>query len=195
MELLYLFEANAAVRSELSALNERLEGARSAAEEQALTDTLTGLRNRRAMDIALDAMLADGMPFALLHLDLDFFKAVNDTHGHAAGDHVLRAAASALTSATRTGDTVARVGGDEFVVLLPGQTDALRLQGIADRIIARLEVPIAFEGQICRISGSIGITTTLRFAQASAEAMLADADLALYASKRAGRGRATIGGI
>jgi diguanylate cyclase (GGDEF)-like protein len=194
VELLYLVEAKSAVMSELSALNARLEGARSVAEEQALTDTLTGLRNRRAMDMALARLLADGMPFALVHIDLDFFKAVNDTLGHAAGDHVLREAALALIAATRADDTVARVGGDEFVILLPGQTDSVRLQGIADRIIARLEVPIAFEGQVCRISGSIGMTTTLRYGHASAAAMMADADEALYASKRAGRGRATIGG-
>lgn len=193
MELLYLVEANGAVRSELSALNARLEGAKSAAEEQALTDTLTGLRNRRAMDLALDHMLAGGMPFALLHLDLDYFKAVNDSFGHAAGDHVLRAAARALTGATRADDTVARVGGDEFVILLPGQTDRARLQAIADRIITRLQVPIGFEGQLCRISGSIGITTTQGYAVPTAEAMMADADAALYASKHAGRGRATIG--
>lgn len=194
MELLYLVEANAAVRSELSALNTRLEGARSAAEEQALTDTLTGLRNRRAMDAALHRMLAAGLPFALVHLDLDFFKRVNDTRGHAAGDHVLIAAAQTLRQATRAGDTVARVGGDEFVILLPAQTEPLRLQAIADRIIARLQVPILFEGQMCRISGSIGITTTLHYAQPSAEAMMADADMALYASKHAGRGRATLWG-
>jgi diguanylate cyclase (GGDEF)-like protein len=194
VELLYLVEANGAVRSELSALNARLEGARSAAEEQALTDTLTGLRNRRALDIALDRMLHERIPFALLHLDLDFFKAVNDTLGHAAGDHVLRGVARALITATRANDTVARVGGDEFVMLLPGQTDKARLQRIADRIITRLEVPIVFEGQVCRVSGSIGVTTTLRYAQPTAEAMLADADVALYASKHAGRGRATIAG-
>lgn len=192
VELLYLVEAKSAVMSELSALNARLEGARSVAEEQALTDTLTGLRNRRAMDVALARLLAEGMPFALVHIDLDFFKAVNDTLGHAAGDHVLREAALALTVATRGDDTVARVGGDEFVILLPGQTDTLRLQGIADRIIARLERPIPFEGEMCHISGSIGMTVRMAGAADVAEDMQARADQALYASKRAGRGRATL---
>jgi diguanylate cyclase (GGDEF)-like protein len=144
------------------------------------------------MDMALDRMLDDGMPFALLHLDLDYFKAVNDSLGHAAGDHVLRMAARAVVSATRSGDTVARVGGDEFVILLPGQTDHARLQTIADRIIARLEAPIIFEGQTCRISSSIGITTTRMHDHTTAEGMMAEADAALYASKHAGRGRATI---
>jgi diguanylate cyclase (GGDEF)-like protein len=192
VELLYLVEAKSAVMSELSALNARLEGARSLAEEQALTDPLTGLRNRRAMDMALARMLREDMPFALVHLDLDFFKAVNDTLGHAAGDHVLCETAVALTSATRADDTVARVGGDEFVVLLPGQTDAARLQAIADRIIARLEKPVPFEAQICRVSGSIGIAVHMAGMGVGADDLQARADQALYASKRAGRGRATL---
>ena len=120
MELLYLVEAKTAVMQELRDMNRRLEGAKTAAEEQALTDTLTGLRNRRAMDMALSRLMLRGTPFGLMHLDLDFFKAVNDTLGHAAGDHVLRQVARVLRVQMRGGDTVARMGGDEFVVAPAG---------------------------------------------------------------------------
>ncbi|HLQ19081.1 MAG TPA: GGDEF domain-containing protein, partial [Tabrizicola sp.] len=89
MELLYMAEVNAAVTRELRALNLRLEGARIAAEEEAMTDPLTGLRNRRAVDLVLERLCRAKAAFGLLHLDLDFFKQVNDTLGHAAGDFVL----------------------------------------------------------------------------------------------------------
>jgi diguanylate cyclase (GGDEF)-like protein len=192
IELLYVVEAKAAVMGELARLNRGLKGAKSAAEARALTDTLTGLGNRRALDEALAQMLDLGRPFALLHLDLDFFKAVNDTRGHAAGDHVLTAVADILRNATREGDVVTRVGGDEFVLVLPNPPDGDTLLRIAARIIAELEVPIPFEGQDCRISGSIGIVQSMLFTPVDLEKMQAAADAALYASKRAGRGRATL---
>ena len=192
MELLYLMEAKAAVTDELRQLNLRLQGARDAAEEQALTDTLTGLRNRRALDIALERAIAEQQSFGLMHIDLDYFKAVNDSHGHAAGDHVLREVARALLSETRQMDTVARVGGDEFVVVFAGLTDVGRLSGIADRIVDRLSRPIAFEQVECRISASIGIAISTDYDRPDPDRMLNDADQALYASKKAGRGRAQV---
>jgi len=192
MELLYLMEAKAAVTDELRQLNMRLQGARDAAEEQALTDTLTGLRNRRALDITLERAIAEHQSFGLMHIDLDFFKAVNDSHGHAAGDHVLREVARALLSETRQGDTVARVGGDEFVVVFAGLTDVGRLSGIADRIVWRLSRPFAFEQAECRISASIGISISTDYDRPDPDRMLNDADQALYASKKAGRGRAQV---
>ena len=196
MELLYLQEAKTAIMAELRGLNERLEGARRAAEARAQTDPLTGLGNRRALDLALDRAIAalgqGGGPFAVAHLDLDHFKAVNDTLGHAAGDHVLARVACILTEETRRHDLVARMGGDEFVLLLRGAVDPVSLRAMGARIIERLEEPTTFEGHLCRISGSLGVAISTSYAQPDAERMLSDADGALYASKRRGRARCTV---
>lgn len=189
VELLYLVEVKRAVMGELQRLNLRLQGAKSEAEEQALTDTLTGLRNRRALDLGLAQAVTGTQPFALMHLDLDRFKSVNDSLGHAAGDEVLRVVAQVLSAETRSGDLVARVGGDEFVVLVPGMTDSARLCAVAERIIAALSKPIPFEGQSCQVGISIGLTVSTRYNKVTPETMLQDADLALYAAKRTGRGR------
>lgn len=192
VEMLYLVEAKSAVMEELRNLNLRLHGAKAAAEEQALTDTLTGLRNRRALDLRLKDLMAQGLIFGLMHLDLDFFKQVNDSFGHAAGDQVLRGVAQILLEETRSSDLVARVGGDEFVLLFPGLDDTDRLARLATRIIERLSEPIDFEGQSCRISASIGMTASTLYAQPDIDRMHADADEALYTSKRAGRGCALL---
>jgi len=196
VELLYLHEAKSAVMDELSGLNTRLQAARAAAEEQALTDPLTGLANRRALEIALtraaEAVDRDGPGFGLVHLDLDYFKSVNDTLGHAAGDHVLTEVARILREETRRHDVVARVGGDEFVLILRGPSDAERLVALSRRIIARFEEPMVFEGQTCRISGSAGIVLSSCYERQNPDRMLSDADLALYASKRNGRAQATV---
>ena len=187
VELLYLYEAKTAVLDELRAMNARLQGDKVMAEEQALTDALTGLRNRRGLDLAIES-LGTG-DFALVHLDLDRFKQVNDGLGHAAGDHVLVQVARILIEECRAGDTAARIGGDEFVLLLPGmQAPEPALRRIA-RIIERLSEPIAFGAEICRIGGSAGLVLTRQAPEAAISALFAQADAALYAAKRAGRGR------
>lgn len=193
-EMLYLVEANTAVAEELRSLTGRLDIARSVAEERADTDMLTGLKNRRAMDQRLSRFIAKATPFALMHVDLDYFKAVNDTYGHAAGDFVLQQVAHILTETFREQDMIVRVGGDEFVVILERLTDHGKLRTVAERLIDRLEQPIPFDGQLCRISASIGTTVSTRYAQPDLEAMQADADRALYSSKRAGRACVTISG-
>ena len=195
MELLYLAEANAAVTRELRGLNLRLEGARMAAEEEAMTDPLTGLRNRRAADLVLERMCAARAGFGLLHMDLDYFKAVNDTLGHAAGDFVLATVGRILREQVRTEDCAARIGGDEFVVIIAGRSDPKTLQSIADRIIARVSQPMEFEGRTARVSASIGIVRSTDFAAPDAMQLLAAADRALYAAKHAGRGRAVLPGV
>ena len=192
MELLYLAEANAAVTRELRGLNLRLEGARVAAEEEAMTDPLTGLRNRRAADLVLERLCAARAGFGLLHMDLDYFKAVNDTLGHAAGDFVLETVGRILREQLRAEDCAARVGGDEFVVIIAGRSDPQTLQSIAGRIIARISQPMAFEGQTAQVTASIGIVRSFDMDAPGPVQILAAADRALYAAKHAGRGRAVL---
>ncbi len=191
IELLYLVEAKSAAMEASRTLNQRLQGAKIAAEEQAFTDTLTGLKNRRAMEHVLSRKVTGPEPFALMNLDLDFFKAVNDTMGHAAGDHVLQVAARIMVEETRDQDMVARVGGDEFVLMFDGLRDKRRLGGIARRLIARLQEPVSFEDQLCTVSASIGTVISGHSCGRDPGELLQQADMALYASKRAGRGRHT----
>ncbi len=194
MELLFLHEANSAVQNELARFNLHLEEARKAAEVQAYTDPLTSLYNRRGMDVALNTALLDcgSMPFAVAHVDLDLFKKVNDSLGHAAGDLVLQSVAKILRSEIRSCDTAARVGGDEFVLILPGPGVPAALASLARRIIDRIEEPLSFEGQPIRISASIGMAISSQYAEPNSVTMLADADSALYHAKRLGRGRAEL---
>lgn len=188
IEMLYLVEAKTAAMEASRMLNRRLQGAMIAAEEQAFTDTLTGLKNRRALNFVLPRLLEAEQDFALVHMDLDFFKAVNDTLGHPAGDHVLQRVARLIVEEIRDEDTAARVGGDEFVLVLSRLTDPARVHDIACRLIARLQDPIPFNGQECRISGSAGSVLSCDYDAPEIERMMAEADIALYAAKARGRG-------
>lgn len=191
-EVLFLAEANASVTSELRGLNLRLEGARVAAEEEAMTDPLTGLRNRRAVDLVLERLCKARANFGLMHMDLDYFKAVNDTLGHAAGDFVLENVGRILREQLRAEDCAARIGGDEFVMIVAGRSDAGTMMTIANRIIAQIREPLVFDGQPAQISASIGIVRSTSCSERIAATLSAAADRALYAAKHAGRGQALL---
>ena len=175
------------------ARNAELETAKARIEHIALHDYLTDLPNRRYLDQMLDRIVADcderGKGLAALHIDLDRFKQVNDTLGHNAGDQMLRHAARVLRDAMHhNGDFVARIGGDEFVFLTAYDGDDDALAVMAERLIADLRRPIAFEGHECRTGASIGIALE-RVGNIDARQLLLNADIALYHAKNAGRNR------
>ncbi|MGV1682565.1 EAL domain-containing protein [Sphingopyxis sp. NJF-3] len=154
-------------------------------------DTLTGLANRLHITDLLERALRNHMgqaqPCALLLLDLDRFKAVNDTLGHPVGDQLLQQTAGRLTQIVGDKGQVGRLGGDEFQIVLPQITQAEKLASIANAIILSLAKPFAIEGEQVRIGSSVGIAVADGQA-VSAAALVRNADLALYAAKDAGRG-------
>lgn len=160
-------------------------------EQRASHDPLTGLANRRLLDqkvaAAFERLHGDGASLALLYLDLDGFKPVNDTLGHDAGDIVLRETARRLLAVTRTGDTVARIGGDEFVILQVRGAQPAGAVRLADAILAALTAPLQVENQDIHIGASIGIAVATPEVTSPRE-LIRRADAALYAAKRAGRG-------
>ncbi|WP_442920252.1 bifunctional diguanylate cyclase/phosphodiesterase [Mesorhizobium sp. WSM4935] len=165
--------------------NAELEMANARIEHVALHDSLTGLPNRRY----LDQMLAESSPLdgnaALLHLDLDRFKHINDTLGHAAGDAMLMHASKVIKANAGASDFVARIGGDEFVVVSHGRGEE-KLASLADRIIEEMRQPVDYQGHQCRFGVSIGIAANKGV---DARQLLVNADLALYRAKSRGRNR------
>lgn len=194
IELLYLHEANSSTARLSRHLSERLQAAHAAAQHQARTDVLTGLNNRRAMDDELGHLLLErSHEFTLLHLDLDFFKHVNDTYGHAAGDAVLVQVGRILGQELRRNDFPGRVGGDEFLIILRPAVTAEVAASVATRLIERIESPVRVENVECRVSASIGIASTTQYkTRPNIEQMLADVDGALYQAKDNGRGQFAI---
>ncbi|MCO8277054.1 GGDEF domain-containing protein [Actinoplanes sp. TRM 88003] len=171
----------------MDGLVRQLAGALHAVERQASTDQLTGLANRRRFyDRWSTTLTTSTGPTALLYLDLDGFKPVNDTYGHEAGDAVLVEVAARINAAIRVGDVVARLGGDEFAVILPDTDDELA-GTVAERILKSLSEPFdALSHEVC-VGASIGVITATP--DANPEAELRRADQAMYTAKNSGRNR------
>jgi diguanylate cyclase (GGDEF)-like protein len=157
-------------------------------DQLARHDTLTGLPNRRLlgerMSDACGRLAHHPGTVGLVYIDLDDFKAINDAYGHAVGDHVLVETARRLASVVRDGDTVARIGGDEFVILVRSVTDGVLLPSLVERVDRALRQPIEYRGERIAIRGSIGCTVTDR-PHENGESVLARADQDMYGTKRA----------
>lgn len=163
---------------------EAFEHAERAAQRNANTDPATGLANRRELLRELSEELEAKRSGVLLLLDLDHFKRVNDLHGHLAGDQLLKSVADTLTAAAPQAACCARIGGDEFALMLSGETPK-GAEKIAEAILGRLAMPVQTAGAQLMISASIGLAVTSRLA--NPEDVLRQSDVALYAAKKAGR--------
>jgi diguanylate cyclase (GGDEF)-like protein len=157
-------------------------------EHQAQHDLLTGLPNRGVCQERLGASLVGRhtVGVAVMFVDLDRFKAVNDDLGHDAGDELLRRVAERITSVVRPSDTVARVGGDEFIVLLDQVTDRAEIDAIAARMVAAVGEPVEVNGRLARVGASVGVS--LGAVGDRSDDVLRAADAAMYQAKRAGGG-------
>jgi len=188
---------HAAVALERATLTAELRRGQKQLKHQAFSDALTGLPNRPLFLDRLAHGLAvarrTGGGLAVLFMDLDGFKLVNDSLGHAAGDALLIALADRIAKTQRAGDTVARFGGDEFAVLLEGCTTAGDATRAAERIITELRRPFRFESREIIVTGSVGISLSDGSSgQARPEDLLREADIALYQAKAAGKAQAVV---
>ena len=155
-------------------------------------DTLTGLPNRKLfqerLGQAIDWAGENGQQVGLLFLDLDGFKQINDSFGHAIGDLLLKAVARRLTGCLRGSDTVSRLGGDEFTVILPAIPTAQDAARVADKILATLAEPFGIQDHVIDITISIGVSLYPHLAD-DAEELLKSADVAMYQAKEQGKNR------
>lgn len=157
-------------------------------ERLAHYDTVTALGNRRLLSLRLEALCGQNKPNVLFYIDLDYFKTVNDVHGHAAGDSLLHLVAERLRHYSRPGDMIARLGGDEFALLWPNTASPLEIEQRMTPLLAALSAPYQVDGKRIVIGASIG---SARFPEDadSAKTLLQHADMAMYRAKTQGRNR------
>lgn len=172
--------------------NARLYKLAKSVAKDANEDALTGLANRRHFEIEIknwvERLRTQGQAFAVLYIDLDRFKFVNDTLGHDAGDRLLVAVADMLRGLTDPSDLVARLGGDEFVILKELGSSALNISGLADDIIRAMKSPVTFDGKSISCTASVGVAIANANIE-SPERVVNDADTALYHAKSQGKAR------
>jgi diguanylate cyclase (GGDEF)-like protein/PAS domain S-box-containing protein len=172
-----------------------LKAAQRQLHEMATHDYLTGMPNRVLLYDRLEQALARfhryGQPVALLYLDLDHFKPVNDAYGHHVGDKVLQRISDRIDAVIRDTDTAARIGGDEFCLLIEGIGDLELLQAVAERLITAISEPIVVDGATAQVGASIGLVAVDETC-AEADSLMALADEAMYRAKAAGRGRCVV---
>jgi diguanylate cyclase (GGDEF)-like protein len=160
------------------------------AEKKSEEDFLTGLASRARFEAEIEAAMASGVAVSAMFIDLDHFKAVNDSLGHAAGDTLVKRVGQRLRTSIRSGDLAARFGDDEFALLIRADATAEDLAGLANRIIEVMRRSFLMKGQLTHVGASIGIARMPADGKDARELLWA-ADLALYESKAAGGGRAT----
>ena len=172
----------------------RLKESEQRMEYFAHHDTLTGLANSRLLEARMEHSIQlaqrSNRQFALLFIDLDNFKAVNDRFGHSAGDEMLKDVARRLSRCLRNEDTLARLGGDEFVVLLENIRDMEDVQRVADQVLAQFPCSVSAGGEVIEVTASIGISFYPQHGNTPAR-LLGKADHAMYEAKRQGRNRAS----
>jgi len=179
---------NLARHDEFEALAEAINGLmdRDKAIRDANEDPLTGLANRRYIMQRLDYFIDQKVPLAVMFIDLDGFKPINDEYGHDAGDEALKIVAERMTACTRESDIVARIGGDEFIILFKGLEDEEVLKERADKVLEMVGTPMWIDGNRLRMGASIGIAVYPKDGEDS-ESIVNASDEAMYAAKQGGK--------
>jgi diguanylate cyclase (GGDEF)-like protein/PAS domain S-box-containing protein len=154
----------------------------------AMHDTLTGLPNRANFNAQMSAQIITAIPFALLFIDIDGFKPINDTFGHEIGDHVLTTFAQRMRSSVAEGDFIARLGGDEFVIILKDIHQSFNAEQVGLRILGKVGEAMNFNGKECKVGASIGVSFYPGNGTTS-EMLINAADNAMYQAKHAGKNR------